>query len=1105
VRFCQVSIEKLKEIVPVFKCCSQIILCLFLACTGLGWFVYQSLNQPSRGYSTPDWGSSHWVQAADAHSPVAYFRTLISLDDGLPDSAFVTIAANQVFWLYLNGTLIGSNSSDFAMTGVLKTSMYDVLSVLASGPNILGVRVTNADQGSPLLRVNFGLVRGSTLFSYGSSSNWLATAQSNLVYASTSSSLANAWARKDFIATSWPAATTGLFPARPPLLTLPSPLYEHPSAPWLSAGNEHETYLVASFSLPSSSTVWLRLAALGTAYVYLNGSLILDWQGQPTLSRQRLISYMSGTLYEPQSRNGIPASITPITPYLHSGQNTLAIHVQSPQSSTPLSGLEAFNAAVSLDLLVLNPDIPNQQRWIMPDAHWHISPLPTPNWLYLDQPTQIWPAPLFIARPSTARLFYLPTDMTDRSLAPWTLEPFLSLFLPCCSLFLSLCFLLAWGLKMLSLPIYTLSLKTSLQLTSLATLPALACEGLFSLLSIEPLFPSFYTWPYGLFLLLLFAASYTLLCLTLHYHAHPYSWLTQTSKTVLYTSLVTHEIYSARTQPLPIFTPNPFPTPDKPRQFFCAHLLRLSPWSLVRRHWPILLLVLLTLPLVGYNLSYEPYWQDELSSYYAAQGILTHALPLFPSGFLYEKAELFSYLLALWQLLLGTSASRLLSVLTYLISLPLLYYIGSYFFERRSALLATAMLAFSPEALLWSRQTRMYELAQVLVLLTLFLLCRALEQPRRSRSIYLATASLLAMYLCHEETFIALPGFLLAICLCSYSPGHLLPIVCYQRHWWLSTLFAVAVIALQLGLTRVTHPPTLGTDSSQRPMVQLSFDNVPYYLRLLLFPFLNNKTALPDIALNTLLALGGMLLALRQKRMRARFCSLFFLGSLACLLLLFTMRAERYLYPLLPVYYLLAASLLLHILSALWHYTCSLVPSSVASNKTSLWPVFHPVRLLSTATFSLIIITLLLLPTLPLSNYNLFVSRLFNLSYYHHYPDYDAAGRYLQAHWRSGDVLISIAPDFPVFYYSGHADYFLSIDRALFLLERDGHAIDTSLGAFALFQQSDLLAVLSKHQRIWIVSDDSVYQAQAAKRFSFPDDVHLVFEGYGSAVYLRGS
>jgi hypothetical protein len=287
-------------------------------------------------------------------------------------------------------------------------------------------------------------------------------------------------------------------------------------------------------------------------------------------------------------------------------------------------------------------------------------------------------------------------------------------------------------------------------------------------------------------------------------------------------------------------------------------------------------------------------------------------------------------------------------------------------------------------------------------------------------------------------------------------------------------------------------------------MVQLSFDNVPYYLRLLLFPFLNSKTALPDIALNTLLALGGILWALRQKRMRARFCALFFLCSLASLLLLFTMRADRYLYVLLPVYYLLGASLLLNMLSALWQYIYSLVPLLDTRAMLSPWSAFLPMRLLFTTTTSLIIICLLLLPTLPLSNYNLFISRLLGLSYHHHYPDYDAAGRYLQAHWRSGDVLISIAPDFSVFYYSGHTDYFLSIDRALFLLGRDGHAIDTSLGASALFQQSDLLAVLSKHQRVWIVSDKSVYQAQAAKRFSFPDDVHLVFEGYGSAVYLRG-
>ena len=105
---------------------------------------------------------------------------------------------------------------------------------------------------------------------------------------------------------------------------------------------------------------------------------------------------------------------------------------------------------------------------------------------------------------------------------------------------------------------------------------------------------------------------------------------------------------------------------------------------------------------------------------------------------------------------------------------------------------------------------------------------------------------------------------------------------------------------------------------------------------------------------------------------------------------------------------------------------------------------------------------------------------------------------------QKGDIVISVAPDFSTFYYTGHVDYFFSIDRALFLFERNGHIIDTSLGVQALLNQDDLRTVLAAHARVWIISDNAEYQAEVAKRFVFPSDFHIVFEGYGSAIYFRG-
>ena len=155
-------------------------------------------------------------------------------------------------------------------------------------------------------------------------------------------------------------------------------------------------------------------------------------------------------------------------------------------------------------------------------------------------------------------------------------------------------------------------------------------------------------------------------------------------------------------------------------------------------------------------------------------------------------------------------------------------------------------------------------------------------------------------------------------------------------------------------------------------------------------------------------------------------------------------------------------------------------------------------------TGCLVCATILIAPMLPVSGYNLFASQLFGLSYHRHYADYDAAAQYMKQHWQKGDIVISVAPANCILYYTGHVDYFFSVDRALFLLEQNGHIIETASASHALLNQDDFQTVLSQKARIWILSDNGVYQAQDFKRFTFPPDFRLVFEGYGSAIYFRG-
>jgi 4-amino-4-deoxy-L-arabinose transferase-like glycosyltransferase len=1044
--------------------------CVLLACVGTSWFVGQCVLLPQEARYAADWDKAQWVEASDGYAPVAYFRRVIDLGE-IPDAAFVTVAADQIFSLYVNGALIGSNTLDFSRDGLQRAYMYDIVSLLRKGIDSIALRVKNVDNRMPLLRVSLGIVRGRAITYEDSGKHWLATTQSVNVYHRYSPSI-KAWTTVEFDAGYWPPARQVDHSVPEPQLTAHPQLYEQPIAShWLSAGGGQDAYFLWQVALPfPAHKIWLRLAAIGTAHVFINGRLLIAWNGQAIVRKQNLSDYLSNDDATPFYRSGLAVGLYDISTCLHSGTNVIAVHTMAPGASAALVGLANLRAAISLDILV--SDANGHAAWLSNDAQWRISPHASKQWVEGGAMVRGWQPAIVVNRPGVSRIFYLPEDATSRNDQPVPFALIVAVVLCCIVAVVALWLLLGSILRR-----FYHTFAAALAATSLAFLPALACETLLVVLFREPQAPPFfsYTWRWGLLLATVFALCYGLI------------WL------------------HARTAGN--FPHSPFSEQESRNAAFQMHSTdRIVNW--LRRYWVLALIMGIAALLAFYDLAYEPLWQDELSSYYAAHGILMHGLPLFPSGFLYEKAELYSYLLAAWTWLFGDqgSAARVISALEYIMVIPLFYRIGCYFFDRHVSLLATAMLAFSPLSLIWGRQVRMYEQEQLLTMLVMYLCFKATQEQGRRRIllIYIAMSTLVIDYLTHEEMFIILPALVVCVMFASRRKGHLLPDVMREKHWCYAVVASGTILAIQWTLTRVTHPPLLGTDSSQRPFIQLTTENVAYYVNLLFFPTALHRNTISWMTMNSLLATLGCLLAKRSSSSRAKYCALFLLLSCLTLMLLFTMRADRYLYVLLPVYYLMGAYAVVAIMRAFGPFTILYLTaprSTCATGSAALWRA--PLFCYRPAIVALLCAAVLLQPALPLSNYSLFVSRLIGSTYHRHYPDYDVAGAYVRRHWRRGDRVISVVPDFCTYYYVGHADYFFSIDRSLFLLERNGHIIDTSIGATALLNQGDLSTVLAEHRRVWIVSDNGVYQAQVAKRFTFPADFHIVYEGYGTAVYFR--
>ncbi|MBE3557887.1 MAG: glycosyltransferase family 39 protein [Ktedonobacteraceae bacterium] len=902
---------------------------------------------------------------------------------------------------------------------------------------------------------------------------------------------------------------------------------------WMSAGATHDAYFVRKISLPASADhTWLRIVATGPASIFINGTCFVVWNGQMPIIQQQPLEYLDDTFVLDtdavnQYRGGLVLGMYDISPYLHAGENTLAVHVTSPGNLAPLVGLGSLSAALSLDVLI--SDHSGHTTWLAPDATntgWYAAQKPVPGWTEGDTAFRSWHAPFSTGRPGASQAVYLPDSLSPRNTNVFPLTQVIQILLLSAGAVIGLWLFMA----LYALRRYYRSRQAALYMLSLAYLPALACELLFMALARERFMPQPfpYTWFWGCMLLALVGVGYTLLWLA----ASRQSPSSMTGVALL-TPLLAHISIKQENA-----VPQKFSTDAPAEQKKCSstgkqvletgnqrrllyRIPRLIPVislqslkSLLKKHWGLLLIMLLAIPMICYHLDYEPYWQDELTSYYAAKGILAHGLPLLPSGFLYAKGELYSYLLALSMALFGEQHGlpRLPSIVAYLLSLPIFYGVVNSFFDRRTALLATAMLAFSPFALIWGRSVRMYEQAQLLTIVVFFLFykaARAYDQPRLA---YLAMFALILAYLSHEESFIVLPALVLCVFLVSHDRKYPLPAVLYQKHWWIAAALGASVIILQLSIVHLSHPPMLGTDQSQQPFIQPGLDNVPYYIRLLFFPTYVDKK-LPMFSLNSLLALLGCLWALYRGDVRAKYGALFLLASFLTLVLVFTMTADRYIYPLLPVLYMMGAYILLLWLRSLWHFArhwqlqLQATPEQPAINATSAASIRDagPLSLLARITTVLLCAALLLLPVLPAGGYNLFISRVTGLTYHHRYLDYDAAGRYINQHWRQGDIVISISPAIIVLYYTGHLDYFFSVDRALYLFEQDGKITDTPTGTRPLLSQGDLRAVLSSHSRIWIVTDKGLYQSavQRGKRFVFPPGFRIVFNGYGASVYLR--
>src|SRR5581483_5253680 len=226
---------------------------------------------------------------------------------------------------------------------------------------------------------------------------------------------------------------------------------------------------------------------------------------------------------------------------------------------------------------------------------------------------------------------------------------------------------------------------------------------------------------------------------------------------------------------------------------------------------------------------------DEARLALAAQGILQSGVPRLPSGWVYTRGILATYLTTPSLALLGDTdlAARLPAVLEGAALVPVVYLLGREVAGRGGGLLVATLLAGHPSFVIWSRQAWFYALYVLLYATALVFILRAHRTGRDRDQVLAGLLTGLTLYAQEVGVFLLLP--LGAQLLLRLWPERRRPVR------WLAPLGAgaivgVATLVLWLLVTTLRADSLVGAYGEIQEYLSpsLEWDRVRFYLRALL-------------------------------------------------------------------------------------------------------------------------------------------------------------------------------------------------------------------------------------------------------------------------------
>ena len=497
----------------------------------------------------------------------------------------------------------------------------------------------------------------------------------------------------------------------------------------------------------------------------------------------------------------------------------------------------------------------------------------------------------------------------------------------------------------------------------------------------------------------------------------------------------------------------------------------------------------------AWRIDRQPLWQDEATSIVVARAIGERGLPQLDSGLFYFKAEFYHALLSF--------VLRFTDDVVVLRSIALLFFVGTVLafglllmpvltVRPWVPVAATAVFVLIPADLAWARDVRMYQQMQFFVVVFLALYLRALRDGRRHDVIGSAVA-LLAMYFSHEESFVLLPALPL-MALMSWR------VLWFRRRLFLTAFLpAGAVIAVQFVASKI-HPPDFGEDLSNRPYIGWDPDQADFYYQQVFFGRLATGASL---ALVSTLAVVGIVLALRRRQRPAIQLGIALVVTVAAMSLVLTAKVDRYSFVIMPALVALATIGG----AALARRAADALATGDRAGPGPLRPRSRWSRGVLTATVLLLGCAILSTMATGPRSFGLWAAQLTGSPNPLTHSDYAPSVDYLREHMQPGDEVVTLAPPVMTAHYlDAYPDRIIQTGRnkLLYLLLRDGEAIDTILGVPVLLTAPQLRSYLEANPRVWLVSDAGSYLQGVPPdvRAEVTRDFRMVFQDATTTVSL---